>query len=341
MDDLFEFPGVDDRAGAGFASSTRPTIKWWLKVFLGSVCLAVLGVGIVVLEWHRTDRRLREDVRIGEALSGQPNFAEFGERVTQRQWRYAQRFPAIRSLAFRGTTTLEDGLKPLAGFPNLQKLTIVDSPRVDDGALSALLLVPRLRFLTLQRVPITDSSLEVVTRLPHLESLSLASCPGVTGLAVEKLIGMVGLKQVNIEGTDIPFEAFVRLRLASEDLTILYHPSHRFPHVWTNSPRSPTGYHLTSEASPEEFEQFVSVPHDWTTGRYSRHWLERVTVVTLNGPHAAESVPTMLARLPALEQLSIPAWALAELEDDVRERLRGLDVVPVDPLPEGELPPLR
>jgi len=133
--------------------------------------------------------------------------------------------PEIESLNFNLTDLTDAGVQEIARLPNLSQLTLYGgNPRVGNEGLQFLAGHKSIKNLALVNIEVTDEGLQTLASLPALTDLTLYRESHrevrLTDAAVERKVGKVGLKKLNISGGWMSGAALERLRKALPDCEI-------------------------------------------------------------------------------------------------------------------------
>jgi hypothetical protein len=106
----------------------------------------------------------------------------------------------------RCVNVTEAGLQSLAGIKSLKELTLGTNdgsgPRVTDGSLGFLKLLPHLKILSLSYTKVTDAGLAQLEGLRELEILDLDGT-SITDAGLVHLNGLKRLQQLSVHGTTV------------------------------------------------------------------------------------------------------------------------------------------
>ena len=120
----------------------------------------------------------------------------------------------LEELKFEGDSLVTDaGFAVLARFPRLRSLAAA-CPEVTDVGARTLLDMPALQEVRISRANLTDETVTLLPRCPHLKVLVLESCPKVTDKSESVLAGMKWLTKLSLRGTGMTIEAGQRLQTA-------------------------------------------------------------------------------------------------------------------------------
>jgi len=161
-----------------------------------------------------------------------------------------QDVPALRTLLidYPESRITADGLKHLAGLPNLEHLRL-RGPGVDDAALEEIAKIASLRILNLPQGEFSNSGLERLKALPQLVQLrfhsaavtdagmiTLAVLPSlarlhlidvpITDAGLKTLVGMRRLESLYIDGGEFSNAAIDELFRARPDLHVHLNQQH-------------------------------------------------------------------------------------------------------------------
>lgn len=128
------------------------------------------------------------------------------------------KLPLVDLTVYQCTRVTDEGLEVLAGYGNLQRLTLSDVP-AKGSALAMLPHPEKLVSLNLAQSRVTDAEVAHIASMKHLESLNLSQTT-ITDAAIETLSGMASLEQLILSQTGISEEGIGRLRAALPDCAI-------------------------------------------------------------------------------------------------------------------------
>jgi hypothetical protein len=316
----------------------------WPGVVLVGVLVLCLAASFSLLERQREDRLLSETLKTAESIDGEVVTVTFLEpTVTARQLRFLRRYPKLKRLVFSSTSSLEGRLESLRAIAELTTIDLSSVGWLDETAMSDIAGLPQIRNLLLGKSTISDSQLSRLATQPGLTDLSLRDCRRISDHSIDTLTSLPALKQLDLVGTGVSLEGFMRLRTARQDLTIGYLPRSEVSGVrlegstsavfgpvanllwfkplsrdrFTRRNGSGGQFHqggITSTGSTADLVALLSIPHDWWTGQWLPDGsLRSVRSITLSSPSAVESMAWLAPRLSHLESITIPAAALPEL----------------------------
>lgn len=144
------------------------------------------------------------------ALSKLKEIQAVGTAFSSAGFQALCRFPKLRGLDLALAKLPSGGVSELANLKQLQELVLKDT-KLGDQDLEFLAGMKRLKVLDLaSNKAVTDRTVELISKLPALEELSLAST-GITKACVDMLSSMKKLKEVNLHLTSVPRAAQKRL----------------------------------------------------------------------------------------------------------------------------------
>ncbi len=96
--------------------------------------------------------------------------------------------PKLRRLYLHELATVSDaGLKHLSGLKSLELLDIWTVPQMSDATVDAISSLTELKELTIRATGVTDKSIDILLKMPALQSLTLKENGSVTADAAKKL----------------------------------------------------------------------------------------------------------------------------------------------------------
>jgi hypothetical protein len=293
----------------------------WVAIAVCGTVIAIMGLAFWLLEQQRNTERVGKTIRVSESVDGDVVAASFLEsQVTARQLNHLCRYPELRRLDFAGTNALRGRLRTLQSLPELRTIILSNVGWLDETVMSDIAGLPQIHRLLLGESSVTDSLLNPLAAHPGLKTLSLRGCRAVSDQSLGTILSLPALEQLDLIGTGVSLEGFVRLRTARPELTIGFLPAPEETPVRLIGTLRPsaneqaTRGEIDSSAPAADLVSLLSIPHDWWTGKWVADGsLKSVRSITLTGPSAAESVAWLAPRLSQLNAIKIPASGLSEL----------------------------
>lgn len=114
----------------------------------------------------------------------------------------------LREVRVQGAHRLAD-VSPLQALHQLEVLEL--SSVYDVKRFDALAQLPALRTLVLQRTPVDDEALRVLSKLGALTSLDVSSCHRYQGDGFEAWVGHPALRSLDVSSSGVTTEAFAHI----------------------------------------------------------------------------------------------------------------------------------
>lgn len=126
-----------------------------------------------------------------------------GNSVMSNSTHVPEVWDALPSLPHVRRFAMEHGFVPSDSFKKIQSLTKLESVRIndvvlDDESIAALVSLKQLRIVSIMGGELTDSALDVMSQLPHLETLRLEG--KFSNRALAKICGASKLKELQLSG---------------------------------------------------------------------------------------------------------------------------------------------
>lgn len=110
------------------------------------------------------------------------------------------RLPKLERLDLSHTRITDEGMLNLKSATGIRELNLYYAELITDQGMSAIRSWTMLRRLNLRGTRIANGTLEIVSRLPHLEALDIANTQ-VTDNGLDLLIALTGLKELAVGRT--------------------------------------------------------------------------------------------------------------------------------------------
>jgi hypothetical protein len=108
------------------------------------------------------------------------------------------RFPALTDLM--PMDVLDDGFRHVGRCENLEGLWCMYCRDTTDAATEHIAGLTKLKTYYAGQTKITDRSLEILSRMPSLESLEFWNCRGITNAGVALLAALPRLREISVDG---------------------------------------------------------------------------------------------------------------------------------------------
>jgi Leucine Rich repeat len=147
------------------------------------------------------------------------NFSGANLDDAKLDWLASHHADRIESLSFMSTVVTDDGLRHLKRFKNLRTLILLNvparlgakqAPSITGSGLAQLDL-PGLVFLAIDKVPITDATLNSMPDLPLLTTLQLTGT-NIEGAGLARFVASKRLTSLVLSGSSITDEGLGHLR---------------------------------------------------------------------------------------------------------------------------------
>ena len=126
----------------------------------------------------------------------------------------------LNRLTLRGLPIDDSAMEVFRELPTLRRLYLNELPSVSDSGMANLAHLKELEILDIWEVPITDKSLEVIARLPTLKTLMLRTT-NVTDTGLELLLTMPHLESVTLTGNARVAPATIQKLREAKKFTVL------------------------------------------------------------------------------------------------------------------------
>jgi Leucine-rich repeat (LRR) protein len=295
----------------------------WIRIALVGGVIVALGISFYLLERQRDDQLLSESIRLTESLDGEAVAVTFlNPTVTTRQLEYIRRFPKLRRLIFKETTSLEGGLESLLDLTELTTIDLSETGWLDEAAMSVIAAAPNLSSLTLSGSTISDSGLAPLMGHRSLQFLYLAGCSEISDQSIDTLTSLPSLELLVLANSGISPKGFRQLRDARRTLIIYYSPDPQQTGIALNGRRAMSNMiawgldQVTSSAATADLVLLLTSPHDWSTGRWTSDVsLGELSAIELSGPAAMESLAWLAPRVSHPTSIDLPAMAVGTLAE--------------------------
>ena len=108
------------------------------------------------------------------------------------------RFPALRDLM--PMDVQDEGFRHVGRCENLEGLWCMYCRDTTDAATEHIAGLSKLKTYYAGQTKITDRSLEILSRMPSLETLEFWNCGGITNAGVAHLAALPALREISIDG---------------------------------------------------------------------------------------------------------------------------------------------
>ena len=95
---------------------------------------------------------------------------------------------------------LDDGFRHVGRCENLEGLWCMYCRDTTDAATEHIAGLTKLKTYYAGQTKITDRSLEILSRMPSLESLEFWNCRGITNAGVALLAALPRLREISVDG---------------------------------------------------------------------------------------------------------------------------------------------
>ncbi len=146
-----------------------------------------------------------------------------GKPVTDADLDHLKPLEDLRILNLSGSRVTDAGLEKLTGFKRLKFLYLFQT-EITDAGLKHLERLPRLEVLCLDQTLMTDAGVRSLEALPRLEKLHVHSRVPLTDASLESLSRHVRLFELKIGGPGFSEQGVARLREALPQCKVQYDP---------------------------------------------------------------------------------------------------------------------
>lgn len=156
---------------------------------------------------------IRELKNAGASVYGNPKdgfYITIGVRVPITALDHLAQVPRMRSITLLSPKVTDQSLSVLTKNKGLQRLTIWRATVTDAGL--AQLAQLRLLQIAFRQLRITDEGLSALASIPSLKSLSIHSCPQLTGLGLAQLRSLPHLQHLRLDGRNFTDAGLSTLR---------------------------------------------------------------------------------------------------------------------------------
>ena len=121
--------------------------------------------------------------------------------------------PQLRKLWIMDCALSDGALESIATWKALERIEIYlsrspkntsdSAPKITDAGIARLAELPRLHFLWLSNLPITDQTVKVISQMPGLDAVAVQACVNITDAGLAPLANLPRLRELNVYGTNI------------------------------------------------------------------------------------------------------------------------------------------